>query len=143
RAKQLPKNVHFLPNHVDPNEMLGATDVLISDYSSILVDYLTLDRPLVLYVPDLLRYKDERGIYVELDQLPAALCTDLSDVVRAIERGKKPSEYASYSETAEKLLSLQDGNTSSKTIDEIFKDASNKKNHQKQRILLAINALVS
>ncbi len=46
-------------------EFLGATDLLVSDISSVVIDYLLLDRPVIHAFPDLAEYRDSRGFTVE------------------------------------------------------------------------------
>jgi|TARA_B110000908_G_scaffold162473_1_gene207973 CDP-glycerol glycerophosphotransferase (TagB/SpsB family) len=46
-------------------EFLGATDLLISDISSVVIDYLLLDRPVIHAFSDLEVYKKSRGFSVE------------------------------------------------------------------------------
>jgi CDP-glycerol glycerophosphotransferase (TagB/SpsB family) len=41
--------------------VLARTDVLITDYSSVFIDYLLLDRPMFFCVPDADRYRQTRG----------------------------------------------------------------------------------
>ena len=43
----------YIPATVDTNELLRATDVLISDYSSIYFDYLVSKKPILFFIPDL------------------------------------------------------------------------------------------
>lgn len=43
------------------NEILNAFDILISDYSSIVFDYLLLDRPVIYLVPDYEEYQKSKG----------------------------------------------------------------------------------
>jgi CDP-glycerol glycerophosphotransferase (TagB/SpsB family) len=54
---------------IDPtleiNDLLTATDVLITDYSSSIFEWALLRRPLVLLVPDLEAYEAEPGLYVD------------------------------------------------------------------------------
>jgi CDP-ribitol ribitolphosphotransferase len=54
---------------VDPtteiNDLLLATDVLITDYSSTIFEWALLRRPLVLLVPDLEAYAREPGLYLD------------------------------------------------------------------------------
>lgn len=46
-------------------ELLGASDVLISDISSVVIDYLLLDRPIIHAFSDLTEYQSSRGFTVE------------------------------------------------------------------------------
>jgi CDP-glycerol glycerophosphotransferase (TagB/SpsB family) len=46
-------------------EFLGATDLLISDISSVVIDYLLLDRPIIHAFADLGEYRNSRGFTVE------------------------------------------------------------------------------
>jgi CDP-glycerol glycerophosphotransferase (TagB/SpsB family) len=46
-------------------EFLGATDLLISDISSVVIDYLLLDRPIIHAFSDLVTYESSRGFTVE------------------------------------------------------------------------------
>ncbi|MGJ8634978.1 MAG: CDP-glycerol glycerophosphotransferase family protein [Luteolibacter sp.] len=45
--------------------LLGATDVLVSDISSVVIDYLLLDRPVIHAFADAEEYEDSRGFTVE------------------------------------------------------------------------------
>lgn len=46
-------------------EFIGATHALISDISSVVVDYLLLDRPIIHAFPDMDAYRDSRGFSIE------------------------------------------------------------------------------
>ncbi|MGD2276977.1 bifunctional glycosyltransferase/CDP-glycerol:glycerophosphate glycerophosphotransferase [Bacillus wiedmannii] len=46
---------------IDLYEILGAIDILITDYSSIYFDYLLLDKPIIFTPTDLANYSIERG----------------------------------------------------------------------------------
>ena len=46
---------------------LRKADVLITDYSSVWVDFLLLDRPIVSYCPDISNYKKTRGLLYDYD----------------------------------------------------------------------------
>ncbi|MEP7113235.1 MAG: CDP-glycerol glycerophosphotransferase family protein [Ilumatobacteraceae bacterium] len=45
-------SLRFLPADCDLNAYLGLCDVLITDYSSVAADFLLLDRPIVIFAPD-------------------------------------------------------------------------------------------
>lgn len=46
---------------VDLYQILGAADVLLTDYSSVHFDFLMLNRPMAFFVPDLAEYETGRG----------------------------------------------------------------------------------
>lgn len=54
--------------NIDAQTLAYQTDVLISDYSSAYIDYLLLDRPVILYTYDLESYLErERGLYLGIN----------------------------------------------------------------------------
>ncbi len=66
--------------------LLCATDVLVTDYSSVMFDFALLDRPMVLLTPDLEHYRDvERGFYLDLEARPPGdLVRTTDDVVERL-----------------------------------------------------------
>lgn len=74
-------------------ELLGHADVLVTDYSSVWVDYLLADRPIIFAVSDLAQYRANRGYYFEPleDYLPGSIVTDLqefTEVLREVSHGR-------------------------------------------------------
>ncbi|MFZ8764730.1 CDP-glycerol glycerophosphotransferase family protein [Enterococcus diestrammenae] len=51
------------------DELLLATDCLISDYSSMMFDFYLLDKPIYMYAYDYDKYRDFRGFYVDLKEV--------------------------------------------------------------------------
>lgn len=49
--------------------VLWGVDALISDYSSILIDFVATGRPVLLLAPDLESYRDSRGLYFDYQWL--------------------------------------------------------------------------
>jgi CDP-glycerol glycerophosphotransferase (TagB/SpsB family) len=68
-------------------QLLGAVDAVISDVSSVWVDYLALDRPIGFYVPDLENLKSRGKLNVEDIEalLPGLRIRTAEDAVRFIE----------------------------------------------------------
>lgn len=54
----------------DMNTILSVSDVLITDYSGSLFDYMLLRRPCFLFMPDYEEYGHDRGMYLTADDLP-------------------------------------------------------------------------
>ncbi|HEU4571830.1 MAG TPA: CDP-glycerol glycerophosphotransferase family protein [Candidatus Limnocylindrales bacterium] len=52
-------------DHPSINELMLASDVLVTDYSSTVFEFALLERPIALFAPDLEAYERERGFYVD------------------------------------------------------------------------------
>ena len=60
------KNFITMGYDVDLASVLPCCDIIISDYSSLIMDYLFLDRAIVLYTPDLRSYSKSPGIAIDI-----------------------------------------------------------------------------
>ena len=69
-------------------EMLAMTDVLITDASSVWVDFLLLDRPIIFAFPDLNEYENSRGLNLEpyASWIPGPLVADASALIQEIDQ---------------------------------------------------------
>ncbi|OUM21130.1 CDP-glycerol glycerophosphotransferase family protein [Butyricicoccus porcorum] len=68
---ELPKN-DFVINafkYPELNDLIKVSDILISDYSSIVFDYSIMERPVFCYGYDYDTYLVERGVYTDLEKL--------------------------------------------------------------------------
>ncbi len=74
-------------DYEDVRELVLASDILITDYSSICMDFCVLDKKIVFYCPDLEWYKGRRDFYFDYEALlPGEVCKDsekLADAVKA------------------------------------------------------------
>jgi CDP-glycerol glycerophosphotransferase (TagB/SpsB family) len=70
----------------DSYPLLSHCDLLITDYSSIYLDFLLLDRPIVFFAYDLDQYiKHDRSLYFDYrDMTPGAICQTQSDLEQAL-----------------------------------------------------------
>ena len=68
---KLPKRLIFLNTEIMNEHLctiyhiMDAFDGLITDYSSIYVDYLLLNKPIIFSCPDIEEYKEDRGFIVD------------------------------------------------------------------------------
>lgn len=73
------KFIHYtdkIINATDYNvmqELLAASDILVSDYSSCILDFVTRGKACFLYATDVQKYKDERDMYFDMHKLPFPL----------------------------------------------------------------------
>ncbi|RBP65420.1 CDP-glycerol glycerophosphotransferase [Brevibacterium sanguinis] len=107
----------------DTSQVLLASDVLVSDYSSIIFDYLTLDRPVILYAYDLDDYMSAaRGTYFDLrEERPGPIVADQDELVRAIRKVLNSDEDAERrSRFREKFAGIEPGDSAQKTVDTVW-----------------------
>ena len=109
-------NVVDVTDYDDVQELLAIADVMISDYSSCIFDYLLTKRPAFIYATDIAEYEAERGLYYSLYETPFAITKDNNELLRAI------TEYdeTQYIEKVESFLrekgSIEDGKASERIV---------------------------
>lgn len=97
-------------NYDDPQELLCAADVLISDYSAIMFDYMLTKRPCFLYVTDLEKYiKNDRNLYFDINKLPFVICTSFEKIVNNIYNFNNAEYQKKLSDFLEQIGSFDDG----------------------------------
>ena len=100
----------------DMNELLAATDVLITDYSSSIFEYVLLRRPLILLVPDLEAYEREPGMYLDYrTEMVGVQVRDTDAAAAAIRDGT--FDLAAYEPFIAHHLGAADGHASQRFVD--------------------------
>jgi len=60
--------VYDFSSYPNLNDLMLASDVLVSDYSSLIFDYSILDRPIICFAYDYETYAQNRGMYFDIRQ---------------------------------------------------------------------------
>lgn len=63
------KNFIALDYRIDLNSVVSSCDLLVSDYSGVIFDYLFLNRPIVLYTPDHIEFDKIQGTLFNYDDI--------------------------------------------------------------------------
>lgn len=71
----IEKKYHLSNCEIPSEQLFPVADLMITDYSSIVFDYLFFQKPYVLFAPDMEEYLDKRGFYVEYDSLSPYIVT--------------------------------------------------------------------
>lgn len=74
-----------LPSDADLHAYLGYCDVLVTDYSSVALDFLLMRRPVVYFMPDMERYAATRGFQVDPLALPGVVTREPEALLRALD----------------------------------------------------------
>lgn len=68
------------------NDLFIVSDILITDYSSVMVDYAILERPIFCFAYDYDDYLVERGTYFDFrEELPNGICCTQEDLLKQID----------------------------------------------------------
>ncbi|MBZ7933477.1 CDP-glycerol glycerophosphotransferase family protein [Campylobacter sp. RM10543] len=100
-------------SHLNLDFVLAITDILISDYSSIIFDFAYFKKPIILYVPDLENYKKTRKLYLHPEELVGKnnVCYSEKEIISFIENASYEKDlWSDY-------MSDCKGNSSKQLID--------------------------
>lgn len=104
-------NGSFYP---DINELIIASDLVITDYSSCMFDAMEAGKRVILYASDLDEYLDERGLYFDLKELPFPLSTNNSELLSIIKNFNTNKYKKNVAAFIESLGLFNDGKASEK-----------------------------
>ncbi len=75
------QNLINVSDYDDVHEILAFTDLLITDYSSIMFDFACSRKPFLNYVPDIKQYSEYRGMYIDMEEvMPYPLCKTVGEL---------------------------------------------------------------
>ncbi len=113
--------------HDDMSEYLSASDILITDASSCMFDYMITERPCFLFFPDIDNYANkERGFYIQIDELPFPMAVDFNELIDSIMDFNSDTYKEKVCRLKDRLGYMEDGNSSQRILEWIFKDAGGK-----------------
>lgn len=102
------------------NELLFVTDLLITDYSSVVFEASLLNIPMLLYSFDLQNYIASRGFYYEYDSfVPGKIVYNMDSLIESIE--KKDFEAEKIDAFKHKFFDELDGRAGQRVADLILK----------------------
>lgn len=87
KADSLQYNSKILnaSEYEDMNELLSASDILITDYSSSMFEFSITKKPIFLYAADVSEYIEERDFYFDIYSLPYPLAENNDQLQKVIE----------------------------------------------------------
>ena len=117
--------VRDVSSYPDGTELMLAADVLVTDYSSMMVDFANTGRPMLFYTYDLDAYEEEiRGFNLDFGAtLPGPLLRttdELGEALRGLDgvRAEYAERYATFRST---FCELDDGHATARVVDRLFR----------------------
>ena len=126
-AKEHPA-IHDVSAHPNVSELYLASDVLVTDYSSVMFDFAITGKPIVHFTYDLDDYQDRlRGFYLDLaTEAPGPLLATTDEVITALRDGPGADvRYAErYARFRERFCHLEDGRATERLLQRLLKATS-------------------
>lgn len=133
-------------HYPDINDLLLASDVLVTDYSSVMFDYAVTGKPILFLTPDLAEYRDSiRGFYLDLAEIaPGPICMSNSELAAALSNLAGTSErYAArYRAFVDRFTPHDDGEAAARVVDNIWA-ASDRARHSSPETSTEISVTAS
>lgn len=101
------------------NDILILTDLLITDYSSVVFEYALLERPMIFYADDLENYEHERDFYYKYeDFVPGPIVKNTEELIEVLKTNNY--DYEKIKAFKNKFFDYTDGKSSERFVDKII-----------------------
>lgn len=100
------KHIKEFPAEYETYDFLCASDVLVTDYSSIMFDYGVTKRKIILFTYDREEYLTGRGLYIDLDALELPKVDTVPELMEELN-----AEMKDYPQFYQRFCSYDSGNT--------------------------------
>jgi CDP-glycerol glycerophosphotransferase len=101
----------------DIQELLVSSDIVITDYSSCIFDFMLTRKPAFIYASDIEKYNTDRGFYYPLETTPFPIATNNDEMMNNIQN----FDYENYKSNVEKFLEdkgcIDDGHASERVVE--------------------------
>ncbi len=114
------REITDVSDYPDMQDLLCASDMLITDYSSSIWDYSFTYRPCMLYVEDLDRYESEQGFLTDIRKWGFPLCRNNEQLRRSILEFDEESNRRNMDMHHEMFGSFEHGNATERFCKAIF-----------------------
>ncbi|KYG30887.1 CDP-glycerol glycerophosphotransferase family protein [Alkalihalobacillus trypoxylicola] len=117
--------VYNVSSYPDIQELQLISDILITDYSSVMFDFANTGKPILFFTYDLAEYRDNiRGFYMEFEEeAPGPLLYNTNEIIKAIKQIEQLNKLYEdkYNAFQSKYCALEDGNASERIVSKVFK----------------------
>ena len=107
------------------DQLLCASDVCVSDYSSLIFEYSLFERPMIFFAYDLDDYFDWRGFYYNYDELtPGPVVQETEEIIDYIRHLVERFDQAQVHDFIEKFMSSCDGHATDRIMALVLNSAN-------------------
>ncbi|SDB47739.1 CDP-glycerol glycerophosphotransferase family protein [Butyrivibrio sp. INlla16] len=108
-------------------DLIFVSDIMISDYSSVIFEYSLLEKPMVFFAYDLDEYYDKRGFFYDYEEMtPGPICKTNEEMIEYIADIDQRFDKSIVHNFREKFMSACDGHATERIIAEFFEPSIEK-----------------
>ncbi|WP_026834542.1 CDP-glycerol glycerophosphotransferase family protein [Eubacterium xylanophilum] len=111
--------IYHFDQTYDIADLFLVSDMLVTDYSSVMFDYSILKRPMFFFAYDLEKYENElRGFYFDYKgEIPGPVSTTTDELIKDIQEHDVELYKKKYDKFVQKFNPFDDGKSSKKVVD--------------------------
>ncbi len=99
------------------NELMVVSDIMISDYSSVVFEFSLFERPMIFFTYDIEDYIDNRGLYYDFDEItPGPMFKTNEEIIDYIEHIDERFNKQEVIDFKEKFMCCCDGHSSERIL---------------------------
>ena len=118
--------VFDISRSVPIDDAMCASDMVITDYSSLIFEYALLSRPMLFFAYDLQQYDRERSFYFDYENfVPGDIVKNTEEIYLAIRKNEKTFDKEKVEKFRTEFMSACDGKSTSRIINIIRKGKDN------------------
>lgn len=117
-----PDGFVFVPPQLDTNELIGAADAVVTDFSSVLFDAAAVGVPVVKLIADIEAYSADRGLYFGAEEVPGANARSTDEARKMLLQAVQDRQgfVEEYAEQTARFSSPETGTSARRAVELLF-----------------------
>jgi len=122
RGASDPEGFVFVPPQLDTNELIGAADAVVTDFSSVLFDAAAVGVPVVKLIADIEEYSADRGLYFGAEEVPGANARSTEEARQLLLQAVQDRQgfIDEYAELTTRFSSPETGTSARRAVELLF-----------------------
>ena len=121
-CEKASNNIIDVSNYGDMYELMLISDILITDYSSVMFEFSFASKPVFLYANDLDEYIKDRGFYFDYNDLPYTIANNNEELINNITNFDNDIYQIKLKEFFDKIGLKETGKASKEVVNVIEKE---------------------
>lgn len=106
-------------NYDDMQELMVASDILMTDYSSTMFEFMLMQKPVFLYTTDIAEYITDRDLYFDIFSLPFPVAENNDKLLEYISSFNEAQYLNAVASFTNEIVLIDDGRATEKIVEKI------------------------